>query len=228
MRPLRGASPKLRGRSRGGAGTPPRGGPVPRARDAIRASGLSYAAVGRAVGLSGDQVARVARGESRRVSLVQLSTLLATVGLAVSARTYPAGDPIRDRPQLALLGRLRTAIHPESPLQFEAPLVRSGRLDGRSDHRAWDAVVELGGQRVAIEAETRLGDIQATLRRLELKRRDGEVERLVLLLNDTVHNRRVVRAAWATLRTAFPGSARQALTALRAGTQIGADTIVFA
>ena len=198
--------------------------------DAVRAGGMSYAAVGRAVGMSGDQVARICRGESRRLGIVQLATLLAAVGLALSARTFPIGDPIRDRPQLALLDRGRREINPATPIRFEVPVVPApptGQGIGPPDRRAWDAVVVSGGVRVAIEAETRLGDMQALLRRLELKRRDGDVDRLILLLNDTVHNRRVVEGAAGVLRIALPGSARRTLRALRGGRPVEEDALLF-
>jgi hypothetical protein len=196
--------------------------------DGIRAAGLSYASVGRAVGLSGDQVARFARGDVRRVDLVRLAALFATVGLDLTARAYPAGDALRDRPQLAVLERFRRRIHPTVRFRYEVPVVDQTVLgSGPVDRRAWDAVIEVGGSAVAIEAESKVRDLQELLRRLALKRRDGDVDRLVLVLNETAHHRRVVEAAAEPLRAQFPGSPRGAMRALRRGTVPAADTIVL-
>jgi len=68
-----------------------------------------------------------------------------------------------------------------------------------------------------VDAETRLRDVQALLRRLELKWRDSEVPRLVLLVAGTHHNRRVVREHRAALLSTLPLDTAQVLRALRAG-----------
>jgi hypothetical protein len=97
------------------------------------------------------------------------------------------------------------------------------------DLRAWDAVWthRATGLRIHVEAETRLGDVQALLRRLALKRRDGGVARLVLVVADTRTDRAVVRAAAAELAGAFPAEIRQAMVGLRAGTDPGADVMLL-
>lgn len=81
--------------------------------------------------------------------------------------------------------------------------------------------------RVGVEAETRLGDIQALERRLSLKQRDGEVSIVILLVNDTNHNRRIVSDERARLRDRFPGSARQAFKNLATGLAPTADSILL-
>ncbi len=83
--------------------------------------GLSYAALGRAVGLSGDQAARICRGEAPNVSIVMLSGLLAAVALDLSARAFPGGTPVRDASQLALLGRLRARPGPGCDGETRSP-----------------------------------------------------------------------------------------------------------
>lgn len=198
--------------------------------DALRSAGLSYAAVGRAVGLSGDQVGRICRGESKGVGVVRLAVLFATVGLELTARSYPSGDPIHDAPQAAVLERFRRRVGAGIPIRFEVPVVEAAVLrssGGWVDRRARDAVIDVDGTCVAIEAETRVRDVQALLRHLELKRRDGRVDRLLLLLNDTAHNRRVAASAGDTLRAQFPGSARATFRALRAGAAPRADAVLL-
>ena len=64
------------------------------------------------------------------------------------------------------------------------------------------------------------------LRRLALKRRDGEVDRLLLVVNDTVHNRRVIDTGSGVILEAFPGTPRQDFQALKLGLVPAADTIL--
>src|SRR5437879_7161721 len=70
-------------------------------------SGLSLRDVGEASGASHQQLLRFERGILDRVSIAELGAWCAVVGLDLVVRAYPAGDPIRDRAQLALLERLR-------------------------------------------------------------------------------------------------------------------------
>jgi hypothetical protein len=77
-----------------------------------------------------------------------------------------------------------------------------------------------------VEAETHLGDVQATERKIHLKQRDAGMPRAILLLRYTRHNRRMVDEAGA-LRRSFPLRTRSVLAALRAGRDPGGDGIVF-
>jgi hypothetical protein len=97
---------------------------------------------------------------------------------------------------------------------------------GVADRRAWDLLLLVGRHRIGVEAETRLRDVQALLRRLALKRRDGAVDRLLLVVNDTVHNREAIDAGSSLLLDAFPGAPRQAFRALKLGLLPPADTIL--
>jgi transcriptional regulator with XRE-family HTH domain len=166
--------------------------------------GLSQAEVGRAVGLSGRQVCRIERGLSPDVSIVGLCRLVAVVGLELSARAYPAGEPIRDRAHVAVLGQFRGRLHRSLHWRVEVPLPVVGDL------RAWDGHVSGEGWRVGVEAETRPTDLQALQRRLALKLRDGGVDALILVLADTRHNRALLQAHGDELVQRFPvpGAAR--------------------
>lgn len=95
------------------------------------------------------------------------------------------------------------------------------------DQRAWDLVVEGPGWRVAVEAETRLHDLQALLRHLHLKQRDGSVDGVILLVNRTAHNRQVIDEAGPALRAAFPGSRHLALARLRAGVPVAENVLLL-
>ena len=93
------------------------------------------------------------------------------------------GDPARDRAQLALIARFRARLPSEIPVRAEVPLP----VD--RDQRAWDLVLGVTPESVAVEAETRLRDLQALMRRIQLKQRDGGMASVVLLVNDTPANR---------------------------------------
>lgn len=200
--------------------------------------GLAYAELGRAVGLSGEQVARILRGQSPNVSLLQLAVLMAAVGLDLSARAYPAGPPVRDAAHLALLGRLRLRIGPSLTWRAEVPVVNAvppstvgavGFAFGvGADQRAWDATISGRGWTVGVEAETRIRDVQGVERRLSLKQRDGSVESVILLVGDSAHNRAVLSAADARLRQQLPASQRLTLRRLGLGQQpLGATIVVL-
>jgi hypothetical protein len=189
--------------------------------EAIRNTGLTYAAVGRAVGLSGSQVGRVARGEAPGLSIVQAATLLAAVGLDLSVRAYPLGQPLRDAGHLDLLRRLRSRIHPSLGWQTEVPIARRGDL------RSWDAAILGADWRVCVEAETRLRDLQALDRRIALKRRDGAVDVVILLVANTRHNRAILRAHRADVASSFPESGDTTLELLAAGAKPLGSSLVL-
>jgi hypothetical protein len=170
--------------------------------------------------MSGDQMARICRGQVPKVSVDVLSGILSAVGLHLSAKAYPGNPPIRDASHLALLARFRARLGTGVRWRTEVPVV-SSPLDpggrGTRDRRAWDAVIEGAGWRVGVEAETRIHDVQALQRRLALKQRDGDVRAVILVVNDTVHNRRVVALEQIELVSQFPTPARACFRRLAAG-----------
>lgn len=187
----------------------------------IRDLGLSYAAVGRDVGLSGVQVSRVARGLAPDLTIVQASQLLASVGLELSIRAYPTGRPVRDAAHLALLQRLRVRLHRSLHWQIEVPVAAG------PDLRAWDAVISGPGWRLPVEAETRLGDVQALTRRIGLKQRDGQMQHAIVLVADTRHNHIALRAIGSALDGSFAVPGRRAIEFLAAGVDPGGSSIVI-
>ncbi|MFI5262330.1 MAG: helix-turn-helix domain-containing protein, partial [Candidatus Limnocylindrales bacterium] len=189
-------------------------------RTARHLAGLSMAAVGRAVSISPAQVSRIERGLIRRLDLVLLAQMSAAVGLELSLRTYPAGAPIRDKGQMALLGRFRLRVSTIWSWNIEVG-VRPG------DPRAFDLVLRSREAAVAVEAETRLHDVQAQARRALAKRADGSVDRLVLLIADTRHNALCLRDARPLLAGDFPLDTRAVLRALAEGRDPGANGIAI-
>lgn len=180
-------------------------------RHARVGAGLSLRAVAAETGSSHQQLRRFERGELQRVSIAEAGAWCAVVGLDLAIRTYPAGDPIRDRPQLVLLERLRVELHGSLGWQT---------LPIHGDLRAWDALVS--GQaprpwRARVEVETSIADGQALERRLRLKRRDDPDGHLILLVSDTRMNATALRAIRPGMQDLPPATARSILAALRDG-----------
>ena len=190
-----------------------------RARQAIRlfgteirgarvAAGLSLEDAGRPCEMSHTEVRRVEAGELRRLDAANLFCLAGVVGLDASFRLFPGGDAIRDAAHAALLGRLRTMLHPSLRWRTEVPLPIPG------DRRAWDALIVGEGWSCPVEAETRLGDGQALARRVALKQRDGGADHVLIVASDTRHNRlaaQAVRAAFAPTLASPAPAVRRAL-----------------
>jgi transcriptional regulator with XRE-family HTH domain len=190
-------------------------------RQARLQAGLTQGELGAAVGLSTSEVSRIEHGQARYAPFERLVLMAAALGLDLPLRTYPAGEPIRDAAQLALLARLRALLPPTLGWRTEVPLNIPG------DRRAWDAVIEGRGWRLPIDAETRLRDVQALSRRIALKRCDDESEIVILLVADTRHNRHVLRLAGPGLATDFPTPGRAALAALGLAERPAGSSIVL-
>jgi hypothetical protein len=147
--------------------------------------------------------------------------LLAAVGLELSVRVFPSGQPVRDAGHAALIARFRRNVDESIAFRTEVPLPLPGDL------RAWDVLLAGAGWRHGYEAETRPTDRQALERRIELKARDGDVDGLRLLLIDSRHNREFVRANREALLDRFPVPATQALQALAAGLDPGRGSVIL-
>lgn len=73
--------------------------------------GLSGADVARATGISQPQYNRIEHGFGGPLTIERASTLLSAVGLELSVRVYPGGEPLRDAAHAALLARFRARLH---------------------------------------------------------------------------------------------------------------------
>jgi transcriptional regulator with XRE-family HTH domain len=174
-------------------------------------AGLSLSAVAAALGCSRQLVAK---WEQRALAPrpIRLAAWGATLGLDISIRAFDAGSPLRDAGQLRLLGRARHAVGTRWAWRTEVP-VTSNPLD----RRAIDAVLTAPRGSVGLEAITRLVDAQAQVRAALLKQEASGVDRMILVLADSRHNRAAVREGAATLRPAFALATRAVLRALRRG-----------
>ncbi len=191
-------------------------------KSARLAAGLSLREVGRAVGLSYSQVGRIERATQPNVSLLHLVRICSVVGLDLSVRAYPGGQPIHDIAHITLLQRFQERLHADLRMRTEVPL----QVDG--DKRAWDAVVlDHGTGRVGVEAETRITDFQALARRIALKQRDDSVDRVILLVAATRINRTAVRAAEPFIGESFAIETRATLAELGEGRLPARSCLVF-
>lgn len=189
-------------------------------REARRGGGLSLRAAAASVGLDHSTFAKIERNEIEHVSVRNVALACTAVGLVLSARAYPAADPVRDAPQLRLLARFRARLPASAPWQTEVPLPIPGDL------RALDGFTRLRGRSIGVEAETRVTDVQAVGRRVQLKKRDGQLDILILLISDTQANRTVLALHREALRAAFPLDTRAVMSALAAGEPPPSDGIV--
>ena len=184
--------------------------------------GLTQADVGKAAGISRSRVSRIECGLAPRLSFVLAGALSGAVGLDLSIRVYPGGSPMRDRAHLALIERFRVVVAASAAWQYEKPVPIPG------DRRAWDIVLSLLGGNAGIEAETKPRDLQELLRRKRLRQRDDpEIQRVVLLLADTRHNRALLRASRDVIRAEFPGDPAKSLAALAEGRLPEQDTVLL-
>lgn len=180
---------------------------------------MSLRDVGRAAGVDH---ARLWRFERRRVdlSIGDLAAVCQVLGLDLTMRTFPAGDPLRDAAHARLLERLRDRLHQGLGWSTEVP------LPGDRELRAWDAVIRGRGWRLPVEAETVVTDVQALERKLALKVRDGGADHVLLAVADTRRNRRSLASAPAAFAS-LPLRSGQVLRSLRDGDDPGASGLVI-
>lgn len=190
-------------------------------REARLEHDLSQMAAARAARLSKSSWSRLERGIALNVPFTDLARACTAVGLVLKAQSCPGGEPVRDAPQLGLLERFRSVLPSTASWATEVPFPNPG------DPRAWDAMVRVTEVRIGLEAETRGFDSQALQRKLALKRRDGNVDHIILLMADTRHNRSFLRAAGEGLQRDFPVPGKIALDRLKAGHDPGGSSIIL-
>jgi transcriptional regulator with XRE-family HTH domain len=190
-------------------------------RNARLLAGLTQQQVGDAVGTSHTTVSRIELGRAPNVSYQTLVLIATVLGLDLPLRVFPSGEPLRDASQAALLGKLRIGVARELGWRTEVLL----RIPG--DRRAWDAAIRGPDWEVAVDAESRLRDVQAVVRRTALKRRDDRREIMILLVANTRHNRHVLRLVAADLAADYPVRGADALAALARGERPVGSAIVL-
>ena len=191
------------------------------ARSARLDAGLSQIEVAKVLRISRSQYSRIERGLSPDLTISTAIRMFAVLGFDLSMRPYPDGDAIKDAAQVELLSRLRARCHPSLAWRTEVPLPLPG------DRRAWDATITGEAIRAAVEAETRLRDLQALDRRLALKERDGGFDRLILLVLGSRANRSIIRAHADSLAIRFPVAGATALERLASASDLGGNALIL-
>lgn len=138
--------------------------------------------------------------------------MLRVLGLELRFSAFPVASPLRDAGHVKLVRRVLDEVREPLTYRTDAPFPNAG------DMRAWDILLRRERQRVAIEAETRLHDLQELVRRVHTKRRDGMVDGLVLVVAASRRNRELLPVL-VSLLPDYPVMTRvQLLRALNAGT----------
>lgn len=158
-------------------------------RERRLALGDSQGHVADACHMSRVHYGQIENGRVAKLTILEVDRISSVLGLAPSIRLYPAGPAVRDAGHLLRLRAFLDEVRPPLAYRIEVPLPpRQDRIDAR----AWDAMLQGTGMRTAIELEMRLRDIQALVRRVELKRRDDPTDFFLLLVADTRANRRIL------------------------------------
>lgn len=185
------------------------------------AAGLTQSVVAEAAGISRAELSRIERQESPWLDIVAASELCAVLGLDLWLRAYAGGDAVRDAAHVELLNRFLSCVSRPLVVRTEVPLDRAG------DPRSWDALVSDRASHVGVEAETRMTDAQALERRVALKRRDGGVDRVIMVIADTRANRSAVRFARSRLRADYPLDTAELIASVSHGRLPGAGGIAL-
>lgn len=183
-------------------------------------AGVSQGRIGRAMGRSDAWVSWTESGANPSLSIVDASRMLACVGLDLSVRAYPAGRGVRDEAQLDLIAQFKSLVAPRWECRTEVPIPLPGDL------RAWDVVLRGSAAAIAVDAESRIHDIQAVDRRVMLKLRDSGLDRAVILVAGTRTNRTILRDLGDSVGANYPIPSRHALAALVAGRDPGGNSII--
>lgn len=185
-------------------------------------AGVSQSTLARELGRSQSEVSRFeSLTRIDGISLVRIAEMASLLGLELSASLHPLGDAIRDKGHQALLSRIRAEISPSSAVRAEVPFPTPG------DPRAWDLVLRAQGQLVGVEAETRIRDVQALVRRLHQRARDGGVDEVLLVLAASRTNTRQVHELRTALGDGYATQPRTLLSALRAGRRLPGSGVVL-
>jgi transcriptional regulator with XRE-family HTH domain len=181
---------------------------------------ISQRELGRQLRVSHTQIGRAERGEPDTLTIELAASMASVPGLELNVSLHPVGDPVRDKGHLALLERFRSRLPDSIRWRTEVP------VPIESDRRSADAVIASIGWTALVEAETRVDDVQALERKINLKQRDLGIARVILVIADTRHNRSVIRRV-PELSRRFPVSTRACFAALSVGREPAGDALVI-
>jgi transcriptional regulator with XRE-family HTH domain len=192
-------------------------------RDARVSEGISQAALAEQLGKTQAYVSMLESGKLSELSLVRLAEIASVLGLEPALALHRIGPPLRDKGHEALIARFRIRISPRWKIVREAP------FPGEGDPRFWDLLLRhptehyLGG----VEAETRVRDLQALVRRMRQRATDGGADDLVIVLSDSATNRGVVGHLREALGEEFATESARILAALAAPARLPGSAVLL-
>jgi transcriptional regulator with XRE-family HTH domain len=191
-------------------------------RVARQNAGVSQRALAAEVGWTQSEINRLEQFRFMTVPLPRLCEIGSALGLELNASWHPAGDAVRDEGHQAVKRRFILLVAaPPYGVTHEAPFPNLGDL------RSWDLLLRLDEQRVGIEVETRVRDVQACVRRIRARQRSGGVAFIILVLADTAHNRRFVDELREALGPSFATSPGAITASLRAGMPVPGSGVIL-
>ena len=189
------------------------------------AAGLTQRRVGQLAGVSQQLVSLAERGDAG-VNLDERCRMAAAAGHELGWKLYPVATvTLRDSGQLTLAQAILAPMSKHLTGRLEVPVAVG-------DLRAADILITAPTELIHVEVERTLFDLQAQLRAAQLKRevlaRDSSLPvRLVIAVPDSPRVRADLAAIPQIVRAAFPIPSRQIAAALRNGTPLGGDGLLF-
>lgn len=194
--------------------------------DASRSSfGLSIEEVARRASVSPSTVARAIVGDPG-IHLDTLCAIAQAAGLRINVKAYPAGPvSLRDSGQLRVAEYLAALAHPSLKAALELPV-------GDPFGRAADVVFFGPEEILHEEIERRPGDLQGPLRGAAVKRdalqaRHRRPVRLILVVEDTARNRKLLRPHASLIQRVLPATSTEILRSMRTGSVLGKDGLLW-
>lgn len=185
-------------------------------------AGVSQRQLAAMLGCSQSEISRFERvAQPTSVTFADVYAIAAALGLEPSITLHPFGPALRDKGHQALIGRLRLLIGAAWKVAAEVPFPNA------ADPRSWDLLLRLPEQRAGVECETRIRDMQALVRRMHQRERDGGTDVVLLVLSRSAHNRRLVDELRESLGPRFATSPRRVAAALRNGEPLPGSAVLL-
>jgi transcriptional regulator with XRE-family HTH domain len=189
------------------------------------AAGLTQSQLAELAGVSQPFVSLLERG-LRRPDWPTACALAGASGHDLSIRLFPARPvSLRDSGQFHAVARIAAEAHESWHSQMEVPVAPG-------DLRAADLLLVGPDEVLHIEVERALVDFQAQLRAAQGKRSVlvqsfERPVRLLIAIPDTRSARKLVQNLQPGIRVALPHTPAQAWSAIRSGTPLGGDGLMF-
>lgn len=195
------------------------------ARSARLALGWTQGRVAFAAGVGQSTISRFEAGDIR-LGLDLIARIHGALGLDLAIKSYPGrGVALRDSGQLAMAAAIRAQVFAESRIAIEVP------TDATSG-RAADMVIFGHRRAMHLELFSGLSGFEGHLRAGHLKRAALEHEHrrsfaFVLVLLDTPRNRAAVAAYQQAISAVLPAGSREIWRAIREGTDLERDGLLW-